>query len=230
LRRFTRRRAGGERQVTVASVAKVAERLQGLVRAEEVTQRIGFTLERTLAEAIFADAALIVEGRTDAAVMSGLADREGGFASLGIGVVVAEGKAKMALAWAVLRELGVPVFVMFDGDKLIEERMRARGVQDEGKIAQQVENIRQQNRHLTRLLAGDEQDWPPASVSADYAVFENTIEDMWPAAMDRARELAEAAGDWRAKSDDCYREAARDPAVVAPDELKAVLAAVEAKR
>lgn len=230
LRRFSRRRADGERQVTVASVAKVAERLQGIVPLEEVAQRIGLTLERTLAEAVFADAALIVEGRTDAALMSGLADREGGFASLGIGTVVAEGKAKMALAWAVLRELGVPVFVMFDGDRLIEERMRARGEQDEGKIARQVDNVRQQNRHLTRLLAGAEQDWPAASATADYAVFENTIEDVWPAAMERARELAEVAGDWRAKSDDCYREAARDPAVAAPDELSAVLAAVAAKR
>jgi hypothetical protein len=230
LRRFSRRRADGERQVTLASVANVAERLQGIVPTEEVAQRIGFTLERTLAEAVFADAALIVEGRTDAALVSGLAHRDAGFASLGIGLVVAEGKPKMALAWAVLRELGVPVFVMFDGDRLIEERMRVRGELDEDKIAREVDNIRQQNRHLTRLLTGAEEDWPSTSVTADYAIFDNTIEDTWPAAMERARELAEAAGDWRAKSDDCYREAARDPAVAPPDELRAVLAAVAAKR
>jgi putative ATP-dependent endonuclease of the OLD family len=229
LRRFSRRRVDGERQVTVASVGRVTERLQGIVPEDQVAQRIGFTLERTLAEAVFADAALIVEGRTDAAIFSGLADRDGGFASLGIGVVNAEGKAKLAVAWVILQELGVPTYVVFDADRGVAEQMRARG-REEADIAAQEANVMRLNRELTRLLAGAESEWPDTAVEPTLAIFATRVEAAWPEVVEEAGRLAEAAGDWRAKPDDCYRQAARSPDVVVPPEFPAILEAVNALR
>lgn len=229
LRRFSRRREDGERKVTVASIARVAERLEGVIPAAEVAHRIGFTLERTLAEAVFAEVALIVEGRTDAAIFNGIADRDGGVASLGIGIVSTEGKAKIALAWAILQELGVPTYVVFDADRSIGEHMRSRGISEE-QIAAEEANVMGHNRDLTRLLGAAEADWPPTTVTPTYAVFAEQFEAIWPDAINEARRLAEDSGDWRQKSDDCYREAARKPELDVPDELASILEAAKALR
>jgi hypothetical protein len=172
---------------------------------------------------------LIVEGRTDEAIVSGVGDRDGGLPSLGIAVVRTDGKAKIPLAWAILEELGVPTYVMFDGDRGLVDKMRERG-REEGDIAAQERNVARQNQSLTRLLGGPEMEWPETMVGDRYAVFAGQIEDLWPDAVDEARRLAEQAGDWRAKSDDGYREAAQDPGLAVPPEIEQILAAVRALR
>lgn len=73
------------------------------------------TLRRQLAEAVFARAVLIREGRTDGGFLSGIADRSDGFDADGIAVVYTGGKTHLAIAWAILAELGVPTYVVFDG-------------------------------------------------------------------------------------------------------------------
>jgi predicted ATP-dependent endonuclease of OLD family len=229
LRRFTRRRVDGERVVSVATVERVAERLDGIVPIDEIGQRISMTLERTLAEAVFADAALLVEGRCDAALLSGLADRHGGFASLGVAVVNAEGKSKLPLAWAILQELGVPTFVVFDADRGLGERMRAQGKRDDAVAAEEA-NVARRNRQLLRLVGGAETDWPEDTVEVVYAVFADDLEAAWPDAVTEAAGLAEAAGDWRSKPDDWYREAARNPEIPIPEPLVHLLDRVKGVR
>jgi putative ATP-dependent endonuclease of the OLD family len=99
LRRF-RRRAGADwptGEVTQATVAGVAQRLEGLVAADEVGVRIRMTLRRQLAEAVFARAVLLVEGRTDGGFLQGISDRSGGFDVDGIAVVFGMGKTQIAI-------------------------------------------------------------------------------------------------------------------------------------
>ena len=80
----------------------------GLVDASEVAWRTSTTLRRTLSEAVFAQAVLIVEGVSDAALLEGVADRDGGFDGAGIAIVQANGKTTMPMVWAILAELGIP--------------------------------------------------------------------------------------------------------------------------
>jgi len=130
LRRMDKRTGGDG--IPVSSVARatldrVSARLEGVVDPEQVQRRVAITMDRSLSEAVFARAVLLVEGRSDRAVFDGIADRDGGFDMRGVAVVCPGGKSPLAVAWAILSELGVPVFVVFDGDAELANRMRDRG-------------------------------------------------------------------------------------------------------
>lgn len=236
LRRFTRRRTDGKRVVSFADVAKVAARLRELLPADQIPRRIKMTLERQIAEAVFADVAVLVEGKTDAGLLAGAADRTGGFEARGIALVNVEGKAKLPVAAAVLGELGIPTYVVFDADQGKEERSRARiGENEEGReeklraIEHEVQNTMTWNRHLLAAVDAALEDWPESLVAERYAVFADTIEDAWPSAIAEAARLAAEAND-EPKREQWYREAARALEEELPVALTAIVAAVRALR
>lgn len=229
LRRFTRSRQDGHRAVTLATAAGVASRLAGIVPDEQIRGRIGITLQRTLGEAVFADVVLLVEGRSDAGLLSGAADRDGGLESHGIAVVPTNGKTRMATAWAILEELGVPVFVVFDGDRAIRQRMAGDG-KAEADMAAAEADAKGWNRKLLRLLGAAEVDWPDTAVAATYAVCVDAIERCWPKAIERASEMAAEAGDPRAKPEEWYRQGARELEADPPEFLTSIIAAARALR
>ncbi len=228
LRRFSRR-ADGTREVTAATVAGVAARLQGLVAEALIHGHIARTLDRRVGEAVFADAVLLVEGRSDVGLFSGAADADGDLEHHGIAVVEAGGKTVLAIAWAILREFGIPAMVVFDADRSSPERMRRSGAADH-TIATQTANITRANRDLLRVLGAQEEDWPEETVGEGYAVFADTPEATWPELVTRASQLAREAGDYRAKPDNWYREAARELAADRPDFVTRVIEAVRALR
>jgi putative ATP-dependent endonuclease of OLD family len=155
LRRFSRRRADGRRIITTASIEKVAERLAGIIERNDIPRRIKLTLDRQISEAVFAEVAVLVEGKTDAGLLSGIADRDGGFEARGVGVVNVEGKSKIPVALAVLSELGLPVYVVFDADRGKEARSLTGAADDEqarAKIAAEAENTKTSNRRILRLM------------------------------------------------------------------------------
>lgn len=218
LRRFSRRRADGKRIVTVASTAKVAARLAGILQADQIPQRIKMTLERQIAEAVFAEVAALTEGKSDAGFLSGIADRRDGFESQGIAIVNVEGKSKLPVALAVLDELGIPTYVVFDADRGMVDRAPA-----------EVENTKALNRRLLNTLGADAVDWPDSTVTDRYAIFADRVEDVWPAAMAEAQRLAEAEHD-NPKREEWYREAARTLAEEPPEQLGQIVAAIERLR
>lgn len=129
LRRF-RRRAGvdwPQAEVTQATVERVVERLEDVYRLEQIPLRVQMTLRRHVAEAVFAKAVVLVEGESDAGLLQGVADREGGFDAIGVAVVDGHGKRQLLIPWAILTELGVPTYFVFDGDADKAQRMRAAG-------------------------------------------------------------------------------------------------------
>lgn len=236
LRRFSRRRADGRRIVSVADVDRVTQRLQDVIPADRVERRIKMTLERQIAEAVFADVAVLVEGKTDAGILAGVADRTGSFVAEGIALVNVEGKSKLPIAAAVLGELGIPIYVVFDADAGKADRSRTNVRADDDRREEKLEKIDQETNntaHLNRLLlaavGGTVEDWPGSAVHPSYAVFADRIEEEWPTAIGEAERLAGAAGD-DPKREEWYREAAWSLSGDPPALLVELVAAARALR
>jgi hypothetical protein len=236
LRRFRKRRGQADyptSEVTSASVVGVAAKLAGIVDGSEVAWRTSTTLRRTLSEAVFAQAVLVVEGVSDAALLAGAADRDGGFDGAGIAIVQANGKTTIPMVWAILAELGIPTYTVFDGDSSVETRMRQKG-KSEGDISRAVEETARRNRMLLRLLGALEEDWPTTSAGTTHAVFGDTpeteFETIWPTMMAKARALAAEAGDTRDKPEDAYRQAACEVEGEMPEFALCVVRGVKALR
>ena len=213
LRRFQKElgpRAWPTTIVRKATADRVAERLDGVVPPEQIPLRIRITLRRQLAEAVFAKAVVLVEGPTDAALLHGVADRVGGFDGAGVAVVVVGGKHQLLLPWVILDELSIPVYVVFDGDAGLRDRMAERG-KDEADIDPAVQHAEDGNRLILGTLGEDPNPSPPTTVTSSFAVFHDRLETeltAWPSFLEKLDELRELLGDWRDKSEDAYREAA----------------------
>jgi putative ATP-dependent endonuclease of the OLD family len=230
LRRF-RRRVGVDMptgDVTRATVEGVGAKLADIIDADQVELRIRMTLRRQLAEAVFARAVLICEGRTDGGLLSGIADRSGGFDADGIAVVHTGGKTQLAISWAILEELGVPTYVVFDGDSGCRARLQAQG-KPEAEVAQAEANAQLWNRRLLGLLGADVEDWPQTSISKRYAIFGDRLEaDLanWAGWLDECGACQEELGAWRAKSEDVYRLAASRLATDPPEVFAQLISAL----
>jgi putative ATP-dependent endonuclease of OLD family len=197
-------------QVTRATIAGVAARLADVVEPQDVAARIRMSLSRQLAEAVFARAVLVVEGRTDAGFMQGIADRTGGFDADGIAVVFGLGKPQLPIPWSILTELGIPTYVMFDGDA-----GRASRAADSGKTPDEVEQVRTEGAELNRLLLGTFggvlNDFPETAAHDKFAVLHDDLETEAGTWSEYTAELARSRaelGDLRGKSEDVYRLAA----------------------
>ena len=236
LRRF-RKEAGHSEgptaRVTSATVEGVAERLAGLVSDFQVPKKVAITMRRTLSEAVFGHAVLLVEGRTDMALLSGVADRQGGFDAMGVAVVQVGGKTNLAVAFAILEELGVPTFLVFDGDRGVELRGNRDG-KDPKQVRSDKNNAARWNSQLLSLVGGPQEDWPESGVFGRYAVFGDRVEEEivrdWPDVAELADRLGCEPGEWRPKSEDCYRQAARDVEGAVPAFAAEIVAAVKGLR
>lgn len=153
-------------RTTLGQVAAVLQRAQGqggaLFTADTLRPRLQPLMTPWMSEGFFADLVVLVEGEDDRAAILGQAAAEGAaLESAGISVIPCMGKNNLDRPYIVFRELGIPVYVVWDGD--------------EGDNDAPAET----NRYLLRLLAEAEEDWP-AFVRTTCACFktclENTIE------------------------------------------------------
>jgi predicted ATP-dependent endonuclease of OLD family len=230
LRRFSKRSPGGHpvSRATAATLEGVATRLKGLIPPHEIPSRIRITMRRRLDEAVFARAAVVVEGPTDAAFLAGLAERRGGLDAAGIGVVAGWGKTGLLLPWAILEELGIPTYVVFDGDANIHDRLVLAG-RDEAAATAEAERGCENNRLVLDALGAAPEDWPDTQARERFAVFKDELEgelegwDGWEQALAEARASLE---EFREKSDDAYRQAARgltsEPPAIFSEILEAI--------
>jgi putative ATP-dependent endonuclease of OLD family len=234
LRRFGKQQIGGRPNISVrvADRRTVIERLSGVHDPSDIPRKIGLTLKTSLAEAVFAPAVLLVEGPSDAGSIRGFAERLGiVLDGKGIALIPASGKNDLPLALAVLEEVGVPVFVVFDADRGQEERMRQSG-KDEATIENaRTESVRW-NRILLQLLGQTPEDWPASSVTERFAVFEDRLETYlegespgFLALVDEAR--SEDGGEARDKPE-WYLEAAKRSSHEIPLLMSAILSKVSA--
>ncbi len=131
--------------------------------AETLKPRLQSMMTPWMGEGFFADVVVLVEGEDDRAAILGFARlKKCDLDSLGIAVIPCSGKSSIDRPLVILRQLGISVYVVWDGDC--------------GENNAKPED----NRYLLRLLCKPEQDWPHfvADSSACFKVnLEKTLED-----------------------------------------------------
>ena len=131
--------------------------------AESLRPRLQSIMTPWMNEGFFADVVVLVEGEDDRAAILGTAkSMNHDFDSLGVTVIPCFGKANLDRPLVIFRQLGVPVYVVWDGDH------NSNNTKPEN------------NKNLLRLLGQPEEDWP-AFVRDSCACFkvelEKTLED-----------------------------------------------------
>ncbi len=197
VRRVTRMRSidGQTPRVAIASTSAqdVLARLAGYMNEDRIRRQIDGVCLSRLPEALFASAAVLVEGTTDRAILEGCGQRPGQEPLSISGIVVAEtgGKENLYLPYAILSELGIPCYVVFDGDRDCGDRMREKG-KDQSAIEKAEQQNQRENEKLLLYLQEQEESWPETSVNDTYAVINDTLEsqlqadwDGWTTAKDQ---------------------------------------------
>lgn len=109
----------------------MADRLTGVLDRESFKRQFMRVCLLQIPEALFARAVILVEGLADQAVLEGCGLRADPLNRNGVVVVDVGGKSNVPLAHALLTELGVPCYTVFDGDADYEDTCRQATVEAE---------------------------------------------------------------------------------------------------
>jgi predicted ATP-dependent endonuclease of OLD family len=211
--RLCRRLAGGGTSCVAADAEKITAAIAEVDYGSDVSDNVEKALADSLREAIFARSVLLCEGDTDAAVLEGIAQTQGGLDADGVAVAPCGPKANVVIAIAILDQLEIPFMALFDGD--------VKG-QDQG--------LAKRNRQILELCDEEEvADWPEREVRERCANFTDVLEtdlaDIWPAFGETRERVATELGVKAGKKDDrVYRQAAAE-AADPPDFLVEILEA-----
>lgn len=128
--------------------------------ASTLIPRLKTIMTPWMSEGFFSDAAILVEGEDDRAAMLGAALLRGiDLESKGLSIIPCGGKTSIDRPAVIFRQLGIPVYIMWDSDK---------GARDSDP---------KDNHRLLRLLSQQVVDWPSA-VQDSYACFETNLEQV----------------------------------------------------
>lgn len=206
----------GDSQVVInhASMDGVVALLDGYVDEVAVRARLDNSCLNELRDALFANAVLLVEGSTDRAVFEGVADATSPLSTAGVEVSVAGSKPQLYLPAAILQQLGIRFFTVFDSDSGSGDRIRARAAEDyETKAQQQEADDAFGNRKVLQYFKVDEIDWPVGILSDRLAAFDDTLETVihrdWKEFDIQRRDLIAAGRGSDGKNSATYRLAAR---------------------
>ena len=220
--------------VHLATVAGVKARLQGVMKANTVDRQLDGIVTNQLAVALFANRALVVEGTTECAVFYGIGDKmsPGALEDAGISIVPVGSKTSVPLAHAILMEIGIPVYALFDADGGFAARAK-----DNGKAADKIAEERKShvvaNRAALRYFGLPEEDFPSAVVADNVAIFEDNLEaflsQSWPEWGAAWASVEAAAGIALGKNQIAYRTATHRAEGTVPEMLKQILAKMKDK-
>ncbi|OEV14124.1 ATP-dependent nuclease [Streptomyces nanshensis] len=231
--------------VTVVRHVSEAELISSLpddlVKESSIKRQAGIKCAGALAEGFFARAVVLVEGDTDAAVLAGCAEREDfNLGARGVSVISVGGKDNLALCRAILQALGVPSYVVFDGDGgKMEKRLKGienlpteeERVKAEQKIEKEARRDIALNSNLLAYLGASPAPWPKTECADTYTVFEENLEAFlqteWSRWGDRREELIASGDGFAAKNAATYREATKTAVTGPPFVLQALLERVK---
>ena len=153
-------KATAVRSASVNSIAsKLDQNFKDPYNETNFEARLQAIMTPMINEGFFADVAVIVEGEGDRAALLEAAHAMGcSLNALGIAVIPCDGKGNLIRPLVIFGELGIPTYVIWDGDK------NAATPQPE------------LNRRLLRVLQMNEVDWPK-HIGSESACFENALED-----------------------------------------------------
>lgn len=214
--------------VHYATVEDVKSKLNGIVNADQVDRQLDGVVTSRLSIALFAARVLLVEGDTEVAVFYGIGDRDavGRLESQGLSVVAAAGKGGIPLAHAILTCLGIPTYVIFDGDGGFEARAKAVG-KKQATIDSERTKFSTENRRLLRYFGEPEVDFPAEQVCVHVATLSDNLENYlaknWPEWVTSCTEIEAAAGIELAKNQYAYRAATLQTQGTVPVMLEQIL-------
>ena len=190
IRRVSRLGGGSRGAVTVsgATLDDVLKRLDTYVDEQHVRRQLDGVCMGSLAEALFAERVLLVEGTTERGMLNGVLARSQTLAKDGICVAECGGKTSMLLPFAILEQLGVSALVVVDNDKHLEDDLaRAKAENDSSRaksLEANVTNTKSWNRRLLKFFGCTEVDWPSGKMTDNLIFNEPTlealVEDSWP--------------------------------------------------
>jgi len=126
--------------------------------AETLRSRLQAVMTPWVSEGFFADVVVLVEGEDDRAAILGVAtSMKHNFDSNGISVIPCIGKNNLDRPLVIFRRLGIPVYVVWDGDH--------------GEKDAKAED----NHRLLRLVGQPEEDWP-CGAKDRHACFKTELE------------------------------------------------------
>ena len=214
--------------VHFATVDEVKTKLTETVDADQVSRQLDGLVTNRLAVALFAARVLLVEGETEMAVFYGIGDRDaiGLLESQGLSIVSAGGKGGIPLAHAILTCLGIPTYVLFDGDSGFEARATAVG-KSQTIIDGERTKFSTENRRLLKYLGEAEVDFPSEQVGDRVATLSDHLEaylaSNWAEWIASCTAIEAAAGIQFTKNQYAYRTATLEAGGAVPDVLNLIL-------
>lgn len=215
--------------VHCATLEAVKQRLDGVVKPASVDRQLDGVVTNRLAVALFAHRALLVEGPTDAAVIGGVADKSGvgSLEASGLSVVEVGGKTSIPLAHAILTELGIPAYALFDADQGYEARAVSSG-KEPAKVAEERAGHVAANRANLKYFGLSEADFPAEIVTESVAIFADQLEvflgHQWPEWSQACKDVEAASGIVLAKNQSAYRTATLNAGGPTPQMLLDIIA------
>lgn len=214
--------------VRFATLADVKAKLSGVVKPTTVDRQLDGIVANSLAVALFANRAFLVEGPTESSVFYGIGDRTslGSLEAAGVSIVPVGGKTSIPLAHAILTLIGIPVYALFDADGGFEVRAK-----DNGKKPDDIDKDRKShvaaNRMALTYFDRTAEDFPAAIVAENVAILEDQLEEFlsanWAEWLAACNDVESAAGIRLAKNQSAYRTATLKAEGTVPDMLIQIL-------
>jgi putative ATP-dependent endonuclease of the OLD family len=214
--------------VHIATVADVKNKLNGILSANTVDRQLDGIVANTLAVALFANRAFLVEGPTDSSVFYGIGDRNSvsSLEAAGVSIVSVGGKTSIPLAHAILTSIGIPVYALFDADGGFEVRAQANGKPQVDIDKERAGHVAA-NRMALKYFGQTEEDFPTAIVADNVAIFDDHLEAYlsanWPEWTTACSNVEVAAGINLSKNQLAYRTATLKAEGMVPDMLNHIL-------
>lgn len=200
---------------TIASIAATLDKSVESVR-DTVTKQI----PTDFSEGFFSDRVILVEGDTDKAILEVLCDRAGmPLDAEGVSVVHVGGKGNLKMSYAILDSLGVPTYVVVDGDAQNSLRSGKHEPGSEGQLQARASHKSQTEDAITWLPGSVDAcaEFDADSLSAErFTLWNDDIESELEKWSDFVTEIGNVGGQLRTKKMAHYRAAAL---TVSPDNM-----------